>query len=226
MRRIRSALLIALLAAPMTAPAIEVTPVESDQALVALLGGAGEPGVAFVAQGRIGIPGAGDYELSLGADTSQPPLPTAQYGWVSGEAVKFSLAYSAGVATFALGGETLEFKVGDEQLTDLFLRARATDTSSVALTELVLDGEKIDDVVAKGGVGILQVSAPKLLADGFDLTGLATLSWIGTAPTRSSLAFQIKAGESATVPEPSAALLLLAVAGVLFGVSRTRTRAA
>jgi hypothetical protein len=61
---------------------------------------------------------------------------------------------------------------------------------------LVLDGENVNDLSTASGTGgldILRISGAQL-TDGIALTGAATLSWTGTPPTQSHLAFQIKVG--------------------------------
>jgi hypothetical protein len=49
------------------------------------------------------------------------------------------------------------------------------------------------------GLDILAVSGIDL-SQGFTLTGVAVLTWTGSAPTQSRLAFQIKIGNAPTVP--------------------------
>lgn len=156
------------------------------------------PVIAFVAEGRIGDRGgAATFELDLGKETSAPATQ-AQHDWQNAQIEPFTLAYSAGtgLVNFTLGGHTLQY-VASGTLTDVFVRTRAiNDGSSVAVTDLVLDGTSVGDISscnALTGVDYLRILGGGL-ADGFLLTGNAVLQWTGTAPTQSRLAFQIKVG--------------------------------
>lgn len=191
---------LVLLALPGAASAaLVVSHLASDADLFAL-----SPTYAFIAEGRIGDrAGAATFELDLGPDTGAPAV-TAQYGWTSGAVEPFSLVYDAGLGqvTFSLGGRTLVYAplLG---FTDVFVRTRAVnDGSSIVVTDLVLDGEPVGDLssaVGADGLDILRIQGG-VLSDGFTLTGNATLSWTGTAPTQSRLAFQVKVGDVRPVP--------------------------
>lgn len=88
--------------------------------------------------------------------------------------------------------------------TEIFVRTRAVNADSEILVDnLVLDGENVNDnseaIANSGGLDILWISGGTLL-DGFTLSGQTTMSWIGTPPTQSRLAFQLKVGTIQTVP--------------------------
>jgi hypothetical protein len=188
------------------------TQLGSDQELLAFL-----QEIKFVAEGRIGIPGAGDFELDLGPDTGAP-FVTAEYSWPNGGAVPFELTATpnAGnldiVFTMAPGlpSETvLNYSLAvDPDMTAIVVRTRAVDAGTVCLVDnMTLNGHPVCDVsVADGdadGLGLLLLEEPDLV-NGFTLTGDATLSWAGTMPTRSRLAFQVKVGNPSPVPaEPA-----------------------
>jgi hypothetical protein len=157
-----------------------------------------------VAEGRIGDRGgAATFELDLGDNTGNPAA-TAQYPWLSGVAEPFTLTYDkvTNVVTFTLGGRILTYSPA-VSFREFFVRTRAVDASaSVQVVDLVLNGQGVGDVSAATGpddLDILAVSGVDIY-QGFTLTGVAVLTWTGTAPTQSRLAFQIKVGNAPTVP--------------------------
>jgi len=86
----------------------------------------------------------------------------------------------------------------------LFVRAGAeAATSSVAVTDLVLDGQPmLESVVAtagEGGLKILRVEASGL--DGFTLAGNVTMSWTGDQPSGSELSVQLRAADVHSGPD-------------------------
>jgi hypothetical protein len=160
--------------------------------------------VAAVAEGRIGDRGgAATFELDLGDDTGNPAT-TAQHAWQSGAAEPFTLAYDAGmnVMSFTLAGKTLTYSPG-LSFREMFVRTRAVDAgTSVEVYDLVINSEAVGDVssaTGAGGLDILAISGIDLY-QGFTMTGVAVLTWSGTPPTQSRLAFQIKIGDAPTVP--------------------------
>lgn len=187
-------LVVALAAAPAPAThALVTSHLSGDAEFLALA-----PVLTFVAEGRIGDRGgAATFELDLGAETAAPAT-TAQYDWLSGVVEPFSLSYDSGsqLVTFVLGGKTLLYTTASGTLTDIFVRTRAVNlNTTVVVSDLILDGDAVGDVSSATGDGIdyLRILGGTL-ADGFVLTGNATLTWSGTAPTQSRLAFQIKLG--------------------------------
>ncbi len=171
----------------------------SDSALVALL-----TDTLFIAEGRIGdLGGSQTFELDIGPHTANP-AQTAQYDWPNGVAVPFTVSYDEVMkeASFAMGGTTLVYSPipGFEEI---FVRTRAVDeNTSVVVDELILEGEAVGDISSASGpdgLDILWIRGATL-SDGFVFTGQATLSWSGTPPTQSRLAFQIKVAKLCTVP--------------------------
>jgi hypothetical protein len=166
--------------------------------------------LACVAEGRGGDgAGAATFELDLGPDTAAP-FVTAQYGWVNAQVEPFSLVYDSGLNkfTFTLGAKVLEY-TPVPGFTEVWVRTRAVNAGSTCLvSNMVLDAENVGDTsFADGdatGLGILRIQGGTL-NDGFVLTGEATLSWTGSLPSQSRLAFQIKIGtpDSATPVDAS-----------------------
>lgn len=152
----------------------------------------------FVAEGRGGDgAGAATFELDLGPDTGNP-ADTAQYGWTNGQPEAFSLVYDQGTSliTFSLGGEVLVYATPYDEFGDMFIRTRAVNAgSAMTVADLVLDGVALGDGSAAAnpgaGLDILWIAGADLI-DGFTLTGTATLSWTGSLPSQSRLAFQVK----------------------------------
>lgn len=194
-----------------------VTPIGSDAEYVSLIDT--QP---FVAEGRIGDrAGAATFELDLGPSTAAPAV-TEQFNWPNGDAVPFAFAYDSGsnIVTYAVGdGDLLETLTYQPQgtFTDIFIRTRAVNQgSSIALNNLELDGTAIGtDLLAAGnGLDIIRISPSTALADGFELSGNAVMSWDGNPPTQSRLAYQISVVNP--VPEPAGlSLLALGAAALL-----------
>jgi hypothetical protein len=181
-----------------TASSFATRHLPSDAELLALISD-----TLFVAEGRIGdLGGAATFELDLGQSTSAPAT-SANYGWVSGQAEPFTLSYNnvTGLVSFTLGGITLNYTTPFSLFGDIFVRTRAVDAMrSVVVQDFVLNGQSVGDLSSANGPGldILWIS-DATLSSGFTLTGVATLSWTGAAPTQSRLAFQIKIAHLARI---------------------------
>jgi hypothetical protein len=179
---------------PTLSSAITISHIATDAELVYMLSD-----TLFVSEGRIGDRGgAATFELDLGADTGIPGT-SAQYDWLSGAVEPFTLTYDAGtgLVTFNLGGVTLHYTTSWFDFDQIFIRTRAVDEgSSVTVDNIVIDGESVmDQSTANGnGLDILWIQGA-ILNDGFTLSGDAVLSWTGTPPTQSRLAFQVKVGK-------------------------------
>lgn len=174
-------------------------------------------GERFVAQGRIGLPGSGDYEIGLHGlpnFTNAGPIPggSSQWNWVNGATVPFELSRSGEAVTFKMGAYAASLDDGSANL--LAIRWRVAPNSSLVLTDLSWGGSS-----GIGGISSIEISGESSsvvgywafnnVEDDFVFTGNATLGWSGTMPTRSNLAFQIKGFEvSQPVPEPSTMFLL------------------
>ncbi|MFN0152416.1 MAG: choice-of-anchor W domain-containing protein [bacterium] len=162
---------------------------------------------AFVAEGRIGDrSGSTAFEAGLG-ETAASAAASGHHDWQRGVREPFTIAFSKdrNLVVFALGNNTLTFapKKGAEMV-DIAIRAQALDAkASVGVADLIIGSRGIPDssmAYGANGLDILLIRGASL-QDGFLMTGFATLSWQGTAPTQSKLAFQIKVGEaSASAP--------------------------
>jgi hypothetical protein len=202
---------------------IYLTDYATDAAMLADLGA----NRVAVAEGRFGNNALnGDHELNLGPDTSAPAV-TGQRTWTKGSPVSFELSYDdvSNLLTFTVGASVLNWAL-DAKISELYLRSAAFKTgSSVALTNLTLDGQSVGaDVIATGPSSrdLLRVRSADLL-DGFSFKGLVTFDWDSSVaaniPLRSNAAFQIKMSDApVVVPLPAPLLaggvLLASVAGV------------
>jgi len=192
----------------------------------------------FVAEGRIGNNSLNDAERELGINRNDrdpnfpaQPVTSGQFVWGNGTPVDFTLDYTGSTVNYTVGNQLLSTTAFNGPVSDIFLRTFATDNSSVKLSDLVFnDLSKTDSQFTIGSLSssgtssgpdtnyiqISDISAP------FEITGQALLSWTGTEPTRSNLAYQIKVGNSSPpsqqVPEPGTlgAILLTGIAGVGF----------
>jgi hypothetical protein len=196
--KVSALVILALAVLPGAAAALTTQHLATDAELLALISD-----TLFVAEGRIGdLGGAATFELDLGASTAAPSQ-TANYAWVGGRQEPFTLTYNnvTRVVTFSLGGHTLTYTTPYMDFGDMFVRTRAVNVgTSVVVNDLVLNGVGIGDQSSATGDGldILWISE-HAIANGFTLTGVATLSWTGSPPTQSRLAFQIKVAKLAEV---------------------------
>lgn len=155
--------------------------------------------VAFVCAGRIGdLGGPATFELEIGPSTSAPAV-TEQHAWGNDQGEPFTLVYDPAVplATFTLAGRILRFSPAGD-VNSIFVRARAADAGAfVHVDHLVLDGRPIEETASAHGPEALDILwiYDDRLADGFALSGIATLAWVEPPPGQSRLAFQIKVGE-------------------------------
>ena len=189
--------LVLPLLAPGAAAAFQTSHLTSDADMLDLV-----QDFAFVAEGRIGDRGgAATFELDLGPDTGAP-AQTAQYDWPNGTAVPFTLEYDAGLdlVTFTVGAHVLTY-APDPGFAEIYIRARATNAGTAMLVDgLVLNGTPVNDQshAVGDGLDILRITGEAVQL-GFVLTGDATMSWSGTPPTQSRLAFQLKVASPAPV---------------------------
>jgi hypothetical protein len=187
-----------LLFSPLTAAALTVDHIATDAELLTMLSD-----TLFVSEGRIGNNALnGDFEVDLGGDTAAPE-EIGQYVWPNGTPVDWSLTYDhlTHLVTFTVDAIELQWVSQLEGYTDIFVRTRAVDDgTSITVGDLVLDGETVGDVSAAVGDGLdILWIGEGTLDDGFTMTGTANLSWSGTPPLHSRLAFQIKVGKLAPV---------------------------
>ncbi|KAM3097142.1 choice-of-anchor W domain-containing protein [Phormidesmis sp. 146-35] len=183
---------------------------------------------SFVAQSRIGNNATnGTQEIDLlNPKNNLLPVDQKQRQWTSGQAVDFSLEYDGSLVKYIVGNQTISSNVFSGAVSDIFFRTRAAANSSMLLSNLVFSDAKsknlaITNVLSSGStssdVDYLQLSK---ISGAFKLTGKSTMTWAGTRPNNSALAYQLKVGTTPIqkkVPEPGtiAALMLigLAIAG-------------
>lgn len=175
----------------------------------------------FVAESRIGnnSRAGGEREIGINQDVQLggAPVEQGQFTWGNGNLVDFMLEYTGSAVRYIVGNQTLSTNVFSGPVTDIFLRTRAADKSTMALSDLVFNGKTIGSLFSSGlgssDVDYLQISN---ITTPFTLTGKSLMSWTGTQPMRSNVAYQIKVGTTPTqsVPEPGTVGALLA-AGVL-----------
>lgn len=176
----------------------------------------------FVAEGRIGnngFGGNGERELGINRDVRAAvnaglPVAKGDLVWENGKVWDFSLEYTGSNLTYTItdGRQTVRLLTQEFSgaVTDIYFRTFANKGSNnnlqntVSLTNLVFNGTPFGSLASVGKntadvdyLHLAGVSAP------FTLTGQTAFSWIGTAPSRSNLAFQIKVGTSKSTPEPS-----------------------
>ncbi len=223
---------VAIAAFSTSAQAISFTPLSIADTEFNALRADGSFTELFVAESRIGNNGTGgngEREFGINTDTGLPVAAGHRnWGDGSGSPVDFILEYADNLVKYTVGGVVLSSTQFSGPVTDIFLRTKSvadsrTTTSTMSLTNLLLDGfGAISDLVSTGlDVDYLQISG---LTGPFTLRGTSTMSWTGTAPNRSHLAYQIKVGTSPqqSVPEPSVVFSLLLGAGVFGTLSKKR----
>ncbi|MEA5568732.1 choice-of-anchor W domain-containing protein [Anabaena sp. UHCC 0399] len=173
----------------------------------------------FVAEGRIGNNSLnGDRELGINTSTGLP-VASGQRVWGNGTPVNFTLEYTGTQVNYTVNGELLSSNAFTSVVDNIFLRTRAADDSSVTLSNLVFNstaiGQNLLSSVSGAGSDIdyLQISD---ISSPFTLTGEILMTWTGTIPRNSRLAYQIKVGSTKSIPEPGAvgAMFLVGVAAV------------
>lgn len=206
----------------------------ADQAYNALFPD-GESGddTAFVAESRYGDRGgAAQYEFKIFDHPVDDDLDEANFSWENGVSYDFSLEYTALGWTYSL------FEFGTENLltsvtqaftapfSDIFIRTRANNGTSVVVDNLFLDdvavGDRsaVENVEGSFGVDYLRISD---ISEPFKLTGTSTMNWTeGSNPTNSRLAYQIKVvnlEDTQPIPEPT---ILVGLGVSLLGLTRLR----
>ncbi len=174
----------------------------------------------FVTSARVG--GRGTYELGvLNPQNNLLPDRTSEFNWVSGQSVDFTLEYDGSVVKYSVGNTLLSTTTFTGNATDLFIRTRAADKSSINLSNLMLTDStgalSIANTSSAGSGGSdVDYLRFKDVKGAFKVTGSSVMSWTGTAPTQSSLIYQFKVGTSKAVPEPAslAAIVLVGAAGL------------
>ncbi|NJR68279.1 MAG: PEP-CTERM sorting domain-containing protein [Synechococcales cyanobacterium CRU_2_2] len=180
----------------------------------------GEFTETFVTSARVG--GRSTYELGvLNPQNHLLPDRQAQFAWVSGQVVNFSLEYDGSVVKYSVGNQLLSTTTFSGRATDLFIRTRAANQSSIRLGNLMLtDATGALSIANTGSAGSDDSDIDYVRLQGltgpFTITGSSVMSWTGTAPTQSALIYQFKVGTSTAVPEPAslAAIALIGAAGL------------
>ncbi|WP_313950518.1 choice-of-anchor W domain-containing protein [Nostoc sp. FACHB-110] len=189
----------------------------------------------FVAEGRIGNNGTGgngEREIGINRNVRATvgaglPVAKADFTWGNSKVWDFSLEYTGSKVTYKVFDTSQTFQLVTQEfsgpVTDIFFRTFANKGSgnnlqnSVALTNLILNGTALGNLASSATttadldyLHLAGISTP------FTLTGKTALSWVGTAPSRSNLAFQIKVGTSQSVPEPTTlgAIFVASMTGV------------
>ncbi len=191
--------------------------------------------IPWAAETRIGLAGTGEKEINIHDrnNNAQNRVDVNYDGWVSGKSVNFSLMFDnlANTLTYVVDGVTVsKTSIFENNFSDLYIRTRAAaNGSSILVDNLFLSDAKMSSAIGAtssaaclGGVGCSYNDAEYLhikdIVGNFTLTGRSTMSWSGSKPTRSNLAYQIKLveGEPVTVPEPAAlSLFSLGLVGLL-----------
>jgi TPP-dependent trihydroxycyclohexane-1,2-dione (THcHDO) dehydratase len=176
----------------------------------------------YVAQSRIGNNATnGTQEIDLlDSSIGNTPVGQLQKKWTSGQAVDFKLEYKNSVVTYIVDGQTISSNKFSGKVSDIFFRTRSNASSSMLLSDLVFSDSKTSNLslgsLSSFGNDIDYLQLSKIAGD-FTLTGKSTMTWSGTTPGQSALAYQVKVGTTpkTEVPEPAAAgALLLLGAGL------------
>ena len=177
----------------------------------------------------------GDWEVGV-QRPGDGPDQARQNVWPNGSAAAFAFDYVAATGALSLmvdGGPTSILALGAGGLDgarSLLIRARSQDAENrVELTNLMLGGRMLDDVLFAGGGW---QGASYLRVNGFDfagdwrLTGDATFAWDGAFPRGSRLDVNFKVtdlGEAvAPIPVPAAGVLLLGALCAMGAAGRRR----
>jgi len=195
------------------------------------------PTVAHSAESRWGSGSAGGntFELDIHRINESGGFindAQAEFDWVSGTAVGFSLVFDGAILTYTVGDQVLATTTDHTRFSDIFIRAAARkEGSSLLLSQLSLtDGDKGGALptlnsACRNGTGCGFFDAQYLhitdVSGAFTLTGWSTLTWDPDhLPRQSNLAYQIKLVpgdvDTPSTPEPNAllGLVLLSVAGL------------
>ncbi len=167
----------------------------------------------FVAEGRIGnvASGVSTHELDASVSTAGPFAAgeTDDHAWASATSSAFTVTYvpGSGAVTLTIGGTTVTHTTAADpaSLIDVVIRGQASK-GSLSLTNLMLDGTLLDDIFADSAdsdIVTMRIGADGALADGFTLTGDATMTWSNPKPKNSELAFQVMIGEVTVEPDMS-----------------------
>lgn len=174
-----------------------------------------------VAEGRIGNNAMnGTWERGIWQQGGVgSPVADGQYVWGNGSANEWEFNWD-GVSqvTFIVGGQILQWNGVAGDFTDIFIRTRSAADSTLSLNSMNFDGADGNinpgDLISSGSgtVNYLRITNGGATLGAFSLSGIAELSWTGTQPTNSALAFQVKFTN--VIPAPGG-IVLLGAAGLL-----------
>ncbi|AFY44451.1 choice-of-anchor W domain-containing protein [Nostoc sp. PCC 7107] len=189
----------------------------------------------FVAEGRIGNNGFGgnnERELGINRDVraivnAGQPVAKSDLVWGNGKIWDFSLEYTGSKVTYKVFDANQTYQLMTQEfngaVTDIFFRTFANKGSgnnlqnAVSLTNLTFNNTALGSLGSASTNTTADLDYLHLagISTPFTLTGKTAFSWVGTAPSRSNLAFQIKVGTSQSVPEPSTlgAIFLATITG-------------
>jgi len=188
------------------------------------------------AQGRIGIPGAGDWELGL-LDQSGGPLTQGEYNWNSGSLVAWELSFNSSSNTLTwlwdVGGaqqQSLSTTVSTGLDNGIRVWAKTSNQveagESVVVTDLLLttgsSAESGSDVIASGPSQFVDFVFSTPVSGDFTLSGKSAMTWVNSPPTRSHMQFHIN-DMNLAVPEPGTLLILSSGLSLALAAKRRRS---
>lgn len=174
-----------------------------------------------VAEGRIGNNAlSGTWERAIWQQGGVGGTKAeGQFVWGNGSAYAWSFNWDGvNTVTFNLADTSISWNQVAGDFTDIFIRTRSGNDSSLLLSELAFSG--VDGNLnpgnlfstGNGDVNYLQITNGGSPLGAFSLGGLVQFDWTGNPPTNSALAFQVKFTN--VIPAP-ASMALLGLAGVL-----------
>lgn len=166
-----------------------------------------------VAEGRSGnLAGNGDWEQGIWQQGSVGvPVAQAQQTITNGTALAFRIVYDGVSAlTYTVNGVTISYNTVAGPFTDIFIRTRAGNGTTMALSQLNLTGLGAFGPIVTTGAGSDALGYVRITEaagfGAFTLSGTQTISWTGAAPRGSGTAYQLKFTN--VVPAPMGAAML------------------